>query len=221
MARQTISIHALLAESDSNFYLWVVQRRNFYPRSPCGERRKMQQTRRPMMLFLSTLSLRRATHGTSGSVFERNHFYPRSPCGERLSRDDAESRLDCISIHALLAESDLTCYDAMLMGQQFLSTLSLRRATTAGLGNLVGDGIFLSTLSLRRATGTSARFFRHRCRFLSTLSLRRATCAPATAASRLLFLSTLSLRRATHYRRNADRNTRFLSTLSLRRATIG
>ena len=42
-----ISIHALLAESDSKRstiprYLW-----NFYPRSPCGERRQAHQRVRP------------------------------------------------------------------------------------------------------------------------------------------------------------------------------
>ena len=33
-----ISIHALLAESDPTSVLTLVQNRNFYPRSPCGER---------------------------------------------------------------------------------------------------------------------------------------------------------------------------------------
>ena len=33
-----ISIHALLAESDREQFKYVVQCRNFYPRSPCGER---------------------------------------------------------------------------------------------------------------------------------------------------------------------------------------
>ena len=56
-----ISIHALLAESDSgrvnNAYTYPIS-----PRSPCGERRGNQQ-----------LSGRPTTD-----------FYPRSPCGERL-----------------------------------------------------------------------------------------------------------------------------------------
>ena len=33
-----ISIHALLAESDALRQLQFALRRNFYPRSPCGER---------------------------------------------------------------------------------------------------------------------------------------------------------------------------------------
>ena len=34
----TISIHALLAESDPSSTVIVILRKNFYPRSPCGER---------------------------------------------------------------------------------------------------------------------------------------------------------------------------------------
>ena len=34
-------------------------------------------------------------------------FYPRSPCGERLQHTDGLTRDVLISIHALLAESDL------------------------------------------------------------------------------------------------------------------
>ena len=58
---------------------------------------------------------------------------------------------------------------------QFLSTLSLRRATRAE-NHANSQQEFLSTLSLRRATDgliASANF----CKFLSTLSLRRATRA--------------------------------------------
>ena len=36
--RVGISIHALLAESDIGPLIFNVQPRNFYPRSPCGER---------------------------------------------------------------------------------------------------------------------------------------------------------------------------------------
>ena len=34
-----ISIHALLAESDASWFAWLASHVNFYPRSPCGERR--------------------------------------------------------------------------------------------------------------------------------------------------------------------------------------
>ena len=57
-------------------------------------------------LFLSTLSLRRATHTNNGRDANL-HFYPRSPCGERLYDTYAKVLRVNISIHALLAESDL------------------------------------------------------------------------------------------------------------------
>ena len=78
--------------------------------------------------FLSTLSLRRATRMPLTDKQRKWHFYPRSPCGERLQcqlpgqpghdfypRSPCGERLlfiiysitdNCISIHALLAESD-------------------------------------------------------------------------------------------------------------------
>ena len=130
-----ISIHALLAESDVKLLLLLMR----------------------ALLFLSTLSLRRAT------VHYDNY------------------NLHCtISIHALLAESDQHQRKQKGGTQQFLSTLSLRRAT-AGFAfsrlltmhfyprspcgerpfvncNSNFTQKFLSTLSLRRATGLDGRF---------------------------------------------------------------
>ena len=124
-----------------------------------------------------------------------------------------------ISIHALLAESDGK--DSIRNGVlcQFLSTLSLRRATRYPSSRKPYKAGFLSTLSLRRATAgcgkcTSCQsdfYPRSPCGerppirdiiqwegiFLSTLSLRRATTAYSFLAARIEFLSTLSLRRAT------------------------
>ena len=56
-----ISIHALLAESD-NFSVSVIELiEYFYPRSPCGERLLDTVQIVIVKIFLSTLSLRRAT----------------------------------------------------------------------------------------------------------------------------------------------------------------
>ena len=103
-----ISIHALLAESDREIFGISHSAVNFYPRSPCGERLlgRVEVVRR--MLFLSTLSLRRATN----RIFHVRSF-------------------TSISIHALLAESDVRdCWKQGFV-TVFLSTLSLRRATSA------------------------------------------------------------------------------------------
>ena len=56
---------------------------NFYPRSPCGERPCTTTIITCTALFLSTLSLRRATSKKSDHLQPTNNFYPRSPCGER------------------------------------------------------------------------------------------------------------------------------------------
>ena len=56
----SISIHALLAESDPRGQLPTTQPPHFYPRSPCGER----------PITITTMLL-------------QEDFYPRSPCGER------------------------------------------------------------------------------------------------------------------------------------------
>ena len=104
-----ISIHALLAESDVAILYLLSFVAYFYPRSPCGERRTNLDKFHKDLTFLSTLSLRRATPG-------------RAPL----------SRVIGISIHALLAESDLGGMSDKLIGSVFLSTLSLRRATNRG-----------------------------------------------------------------------------------------
>ena len=126
-----ISIHALLAESDLPVFLsgfWAY-------------------------LFLSTLSLRRATHCIWILCRQHPDFYPRSPCGERRGSSSKSTRCLRISIHALLAESDAWCMSRKTPVQAaFLSPLSLRRAPLPETAAVVPSRQFLSTLSLRRAT---------------------------------------------------------------------
>ena len=102
-----ISIHALLAESDTT-----------------DMRQRLIEFR-----FLSTLSLRRATTVPGGGHITNTNFYPRSPCGERLHYDNYNLHCVEISIHALLAESDFFNTMQIVIIVIFLSTLSLRRAT--------------------------------------------------------------------------------------------
>ena len=78
-----ISIHALLAESDDFWSKPAVVITDFYPRSPCGERRRCAGIKLWLWIFLSTLSLRRATPACPLPCQALLHFYPRSPCGER------------------------------------------------------------------------------------------------------------------------------------------
>ena len=80
----TISIHALLAESDIT----------------------MGGAGTTTLRFLSTLSLRRATEASVRRARIWSYFYPRSPCGERHGAPRRAHVAAEISIHALLAESD-------------------------------------------------------------------------------------------------------------------
>ena len=169
-------------------------------------------------------------------------FYPRSPCGER-----PVTTLGAGSVRDFYPRSP--CGERRLLNSswissiKFLSTLSLRRATTVQIVIIVMYALFLSTLSLRRATEViaamteaqsisihallaesdcqwrrSVKLFRQ---FLSTLSLRRATRLMYFWLCGLLFLSTLSLRRATvKLLLQLMKVPLFLSTLSLRRATL-
>ena len=125
-----ISIHALLAESDLILHMAHLMEH----------------------LFLSTLSLRRATSMRTDTVNNFGDFYPRSPCGERRYLINTYHRIFGISIHALLAESDPhntknNCIDCCISIHALLaeSDLTIMIYDTSAI-------IFLSTLSLRRAT---------------------------------------------------------------------
>ena len=139
MKAEMISIHALLAESDKRILSPPPQIPYFYPRSPCGERRKVSANAFSLSVFLSTLSLRRATAAFFAAAPPKNNFYPRSPCGERQQAAHALFNAVNISIHALLAESDLYTAEGNGVVVLFLSTLSLRRATGSGTYFLWGE----------------------------------------------------------------------------------
>ena len=81
---------------------------HFYPRSPCGERQR----------------------APSITPAASRNFYPRSPCGERRKISITVDEGTLISIHALLAESDYDTSSLLKCQVKFLSTLSLRRATS-------------------------------------------------------------------------------------------
>ena len=237
-----ISIHALLAESDDAVLCEGLPVSYFYPRSPCGERRDALPRFRRLL----------------------PDFYPRSPCGER-QQGAADGGIDwsflstlslrratCgglaldvgheISIHALLAESDMSSSTNLHGRPRFLSTLSLRRATVRSpVASFPARNFYpRSPCGERRSVDVLRP---DTPLFLSTLSLRRATCGSpnqlnfndisihALLAESDLFLEASSDRRmisihallaesdnALSASKGGTRT--FLSTLSLRRATL-
>ena len=102
-----ISIHALLAESDASRAVTTSAARYFYPRSPCGERQLAARDESIMFVFLSTLSLRRATDTVSARDRPKEFLSTLSLRRATISKVK-KGQAKQISIHALLAESDST-----------------------------------------------------------------------------------------------------------------
>ena len=129
MVPPTISIHALLAESDHRGQNPAPRTgTDFYPRSPCGER--------PTPVFITSDTIMISIH----ALLAESDFTISAHCFDgwiSIHALLAESDLDVtiigrtwdISIHALLAESDIRFAGAASAPDKFLSTLSLRRAT--------------------------------------------------------------------------------------------
>ena len=196
-----ISIHALLAESDrerapalsqssaflstlslrrATFKILVESQRHndFYPRSPCGERRDVIAAMTEAQSISIHALLAESDTQSAPSVTPTADFYPRSPCGERPLPCNADCSYRNISIHALLAESDQPA-TSRNDKDDVISIHALLAESDGKSNKLAGRKlVFLSTLSLRRATEENPTQKREAKAFLSTLSLRRATRRP-------------------------------------------
>ena len=150
-ADATISIHALLAESDYARRSAHTSRTHFYPRSPCGERPLAHFSGIGSSSFLSTLSLRRAT------------WHATFPGGLNAFLSTLSLRRATICIDKIPNQSKI-----------FLSTLSLRRATNPirVMVTIIEHFYPRSPCGERQLLSVSILIH---TKFLSTLSLRRAT----------------------------------------------
>ena len=192
-----ISIHALLAESDSAQTVpSCPPAGHFYPRSPCGERplKQYQAAQRWAFLstlslrratlcslpsapilpgFLSTLSLRRATPGTGISYSVTEYFYPRSPCGERL-RDHRATQTDS-NFYPRSPCGERRWWRTMRCAGCPISIHALlAESDQDGSNKFLTIAISIHAL-LAESDDTSALVKLLSSGFLSTLSLRRAT----------------------------------------------
>ena len=125
-------------------------------------------------LFLSTLSLRRATAFGPSRMAPCAYFYPRSPCGERPLTDDVSTGGKIFLSTLSLRRATCQWRRSVKLFRQFLSTLSLRRATYDTYAKVLRVNISIHALLAESDSGHDFRG-RIRQRFLSTLSLRRAT----------------------------------------------
>ena len=146
---------------------------NFYPRSPCGERRLRAYQR----YFAADISIH-------ALLAESDSIPPAAACG-------ANTFLSTLSLRRATRFAG-----AAPAPNKFLSTLSLRRATRR-LWLLAQTAPFLSTLSLRRATEQAIKA-EQTARISIHALLAESDLAPQVVGVVLVkFLSTLSLRRAT------------------------
>ena len=191
----------------------------FYPRSPCGERPIVDNIIFVPWEFLSTLSLRRATTWTRGSrityvisihalLAESDHqawsgnqkpadFYPRSPCGERPRQVKQTYRAKLYFYPRSPCGERLVILRKKSTPSQFLSTLSLRRATVSQIVAIDKWGNFYP-----RSPCGERRPLIFNVQPRKTISIH-ALLAESDADRDVdwvrvyVFLSTLSLRRAT------------------------
>ena len=147
------------------------------------------------LIFLSTLSLRRAT--LEQLCKRGSERFLSTLSLRRATIWHLHQSFDgLISIHALLAESDRLLGRFFLAYRGFLSTLSLRRATDTS--SLMRCQVrFLSTLSLRRATERECQHQANLPHFYPRSPCGERPSLPSCYATIRRFLSTLSLRRAT------------------------
>ena len=172
---------------------------DFYPRSPCGERRFFSLLC-ILCLYISIHALLAESDFFLFIVYSMFvYFYPRSPCGERRPMDVPQNQTLDISIHALLAESDVTdaingCNldyisihallaesDYLYLGQQNPTRgisihALLAESDGGGLLSFFDRTIFLSTLSLRRATAKVHKTVGHFCAYETNFMEIASSC---------------------------------------------
>ena len=191
-----ISIHALLAESDSIAFKSIICLKDFYPRSPCGERPKASQIAYRLYNISIHALLAESDARKRAQQPKQPNFYPRSPCGERPS-------------------FNVCVYHTT----KFLSTLSLRRATSQQPA-----GTTITTYFYPRSP-CGERLCQFRWVLLVGNFYPRSPCGerhrptPKPVISWHFYpRSPCGERRGTF--RNTPNKLVFLSTLSLRRATV-
>ena len=104
----------------------------------------------------------------------RFYFYPRSPCGERPRKSQSSRAGVRISIHALLAESDVT-----VLGIQHRTGISIHALLAESDNRDIANSERKKNISIHALLAESdydtSSLMQCQAKFLSTLSLRRAT----------------------------------------------
>ena len=212
----------------------------FYPRSPCGERPHCYKQTAYFFYFYprSPCGERLLSMGLDGRF--KLYFYPRSPCGERhvwvypdgfgclfLSTLSLRRATDVIavitdaqsiSIHALLAESDLIQAMPHLTVHLFLSTLSLRRATDETQENQSEHYISIHALLAESDLINGISLIKH-INFYPRSPCGERQDTPLISMPKPDFYPRSPCGERQTFDKYKKSKTEFLSTLSLRRAT--
>ena len=194
-------------------------KRYFYPRSPCGERHFLQSCVNIQQHISIHALLAESDQTGKTSVNVPCHFYPRSPCGERPND------------LCIFGDNSIYFYPRSPCGERpaaplarrghwpFLSTLSLRRATSSKTHDRHKTAISIHALlaesdavdvflAVWAVISIHALLAESDCRpgqnilgalpiSIHALLAESDIFALSMAVNLLLFLSTLSLRRAT------------------------
>ena len=149
------------------------------------------------------------------------HFNPRSPCGERRRDLLCLGHVHRISIHALLAESDLWDRFHVFLYRNFNPRSPCGERPGFSIPDVQRSRISIHAL-LAESDHKLRRKMHRTQRFQSTLSLRRATLCLASAAWVPAYFNPRSPcgERRPPGPLTGPAPLRFQSTLSLRRATV-
>ena len=149
-------------------------------------------------LFLSTLSLRRATDFLPALKLTACQFLSTLSLRRATVKGKPASPVIGISIHALLAESDVRPTGMPAYHTGFLSTLSLRRATCRGGGFLFLFSYFYPRSPCGERLWLLTSTLTNRMISIHALLAESDRLCDYCERTGIAFLSTLSLRRATH-----------------------
>ena len=178
-----ISIHAPLAGSDQPQGGGRRARRDFNPRSPCGERRDWLTPEEHERQFQSTLPLRGATRPNRRPAIPWPISIHAPLAGS--DRDDVRARHELgISIHAPLAGSDGRLSGGLGGTTIFQSTLPLRGATCC-TRMVAAEKMISIHAPLAGSDIRYSRIYDYQWKFQSTLPLRGATRRVGVAGGRL------------------------------------
>ena len=133
---EQVSIHALLAECDTETGEWSCSQLRFQSTHSLRSATEMDRRLYDKVAVSIHALLAECDKPGTGFLTWTRCFNPRTPCGVRPVGFSTDNAGRAVSIHALLAECDSTPRKALTCADRFQSTHSLRSATDHGKRSL-------------------------------------------------------------------------------------